>query len=44
MSGSGSGLKWSLVGVGVLLMLLKVVILLRFDQSRKNTGHSGENS
>lgn len=33
---SGGGLKWILLGAGLIVMLLKVVLLLRFDQSRKN--------
>lgn len=37
------GLKWTLVAAGVLVMLLKVVLLLRFDQSRKGPDSSGEN-
>jgi hypothetical protein len=28
-------LKWILLGAGALTMLLKVVLLMRFDQSRK---------
>lgn len=41
MSG-GPGLKWSLLGAGLIVMLLKVVLLLRFDQLRKSPSLSSD--
>jgi len=39
-----NGLKWWLLGAGLLAMLLKVVLLMSFDRSRKYSGDSSDNS